>query len=41
MTDQDDRRAHNRAASRRDVMIGGMATASALAILPDTAIAAQ
>jgi non-heme chloroperoxidase len=40
MTDQYDRRAHDRAASRRDVMIGAMAAASALGMLPNTAIAA-
>jgi non-heme chloroperoxidase len=40
MTAQDDRRAYYRAASRRDVLIGAMAAASALASLPSTATAA-
>jgi non-heme chloroperoxidase len=41
MRDRDDRRAHDRAASRRDVTIGAMAAASALTMLPDTTIGAS
>jgi len=40
MTDPDDRRAHARTASRRDVMTGAMAAASALAMMPKTTNAA-
>ena len=41
MRDRDDRRAHDRAASRRNVTIGAMAAASALTMLPDTTIGAS
>jgi non-heme chloroperoxidase len=41
MTAQDERRAYDRAASCRDVLIGAMAAASALASLPSTATAAS
>jgi non-heme chloroperoxidase len=40
MADQDGRRAYDRAASRRDLLIGAIAAAPALAFLPNTAIAA-
>jgi non-heme chloroperoxidase len=40
MTEQDNRHAYDRVASRRDVLIGAMAAASAPALLPNNAIAA-